>query len=196
MSVSIWLPSGFILYYLAVQLPFFGLYLLTGCARGDQPARPGPRGNKCDIAGRVSSRMCRQLKPRTSKSTQLNSRVLPIVESASGQKLGAEPEKWKGWWTDQLGYAFQASQPAVKPTFTDFVETSPSSWSASLKCFGAGELSYMPLEVPGQSRRSRSVTGSSVRILPRAWTGATNRSWPSIAPKTQRRSGSPLIARP
>jgi hypothetical protein len=68
--------------------------------------------------------------------TQLNSRVLPIVEGASGQKLGAEPEKWKGWWTDQLGYAFQASQPAVKPTFTDIVDA--SSWSASLECFGQG----------------------------------------------------------
>ena len=67
--------------------------------------------------------------------TQLNGRVLPIVEAASGQKLGAEPEKWKGWWTDQLGYAFQASQPATKPTFTDIVDA--SSWSASLECFGA-----------------------------------------------------------
>jgi tetratricopeptide (TPR) repeat protein len=70
--------------------------------------------------------------------TQLNSRVLPIVEAASGQKLGAEPEKWKGWWTDQLGYAFQASQPAIKPTFTDIVDA--SSWSASLECFGQGTL--------------------------------------------------------
>jgi tetratricopeptide (TPR) repeat protein len=70
--------------------------------------------------------------------TQINSRVLPIVEAASGQKLGAEPDKWKGWWTDQLGYAFQASQPTFKPTFTDFVEA--SSWSASLECFGQGTL--------------------------------------------------------
>ena len=69
---------------------------------------------------------------------QINRRVLPIVEAASGNKLGAEPEKWKGWWTDQLGYAFQASQPATKPTFTDFVDA--SSWSASLECFGQGTL--------------------------------------------------------
>ncbi len=69
---------------------------------------------------------------------QINQRVLPIVESASGQRLGAEPEKWKGWWTDQLGYAFQASQPTTKPTFTDFVDA--SSWSASLECFGRGTL--------------------------------------------------------
>ena len=69
---------------------------------------------------------------------QLNDRVLPIVQTASGQKLGAEPEKWKSWWTDQLGYAFQASQPATKPTFTEIVDV--SSWSASLECFGEGTL--------------------------------------------------------
>jgi hypothetical protein len=69
---------------------------------------------------------------------QLNDRVLPIVQTASGQKLGAEPEKWKGWWTDQLGYAFQASQPSTKPTFTEIVDV--SSWSASLECFGEGTL--------------------------------------------------------
>jgi tetratricopeptide (TPR) repeat protein len=66
----------------------------------------------------------------------LNSRVLPIVENASRQRLGAEPDKWKSWWTDQLGYAFQASQPSIKPTLTEFVDT--PSWSASLECFGAG----------------------------------------------------------
>jgi Pretoxin HINT domain len=69
---------------------------------------------------------------------EINRRVLPIVETASGQRLGAEPEKWKGWWTDQLGYALQASEPATKPTFTDFVDA--SSWSASLECFGQGTL--------------------------------------------------------
>lgn len=69
---------------------------------------------------------------------RINGRVLPIIEAASGQRLGAEPEKWKGWWTDQLGYAFQASQPATKPTFTDFVDA--SNWSASLECFARGTL--------------------------------------------------------
>ena len=80
----------------------------------------------------------RRIEAINEQITQLNSRVLPIIEATSGQKLGAEPEKWKGWWTDQLGYAFQASQPATKPTFTDIVDA--SSWSASLECFGAGTL--------------------------------------------------------
>jgi hypothetical protein len=70
---------------------------------------------------------------------QINERVLPIIEAASGQRIGVEPEKWKGWWSDQLGYQFQSSQPATKPTFTDFVDAT-SSWSASLECFGRGTL--------------------------------------------------------
>ena len=70
---------------------------------------------------------------------QVNERILPIIEAASGQRIGVEPEKWKGWWSDQLGYQFQASQPTTKPTFTDFVDAT-SSWSASLECFGRGTL--------------------------------------------------------
>jgi hypothetical protein len=73
--------------------------------------------------------------------TSINSRVLPIVRAVSGQTLGAEPDKWKSWWSDQLGYAFQASKPASKPTFTDLIDA--SSWSASLECFGAGTLVHL-----------------------------------------------------
>ena len=69
---------------------------------------------------------------------QINERVLPIIETASGQKLGLEPDQWKSWWSDQLGYAFQTSQPPIKPTYTEFVDA--PSWSASLECFGAGTL--------------------------------------------------------
>jgi tetratricopeptide (TPR) repeat protein len=68
----------------------------------------------------------------------LNDRVLPIVQTATGQKLGVEPDKWKDWWTDQLGYAFQASQPTFKPTFTDIVDA--PVWSASSSCFAEGTI--------------------------------------------------------
>jgi hypothetical protein len=81
----------------------------------------------------------RALEEINGQINQLNGRVLPIVTTLTGQNLGAEPENWKGWWTDQLGYAFQASSSTTKPTFTDIVEP-PASWSASLECFGAGTL--------------------------------------------------------
>ncbi len=69
---------------------------------------------------------------------QLNDRVLPIVTAMTGKNLGAEPEKWKAWWTDQQGYAYQSKSTTTKPTFTEFVDS--PSWSASLECFGAGTL--------------------------------------------------------
>jgi Pretoxin HINT domain len=68
----------------------------------------------------------------------LNGRVLPILTTLTGRDLGDEPEKWKAWWTDQLGYAFQKQSTTSKPTFTEVIDS--PSWSASLECFGAGTL--------------------------------------------------------
>jgi hypothetical protein len=67
---------------------------------------------------------------------RLNERVLPVLTRITGQEFGAEPEKWKGWWIDRLGYAFQAALSQPNPTFTDVVYAGPISSS----CFGAGTL--------------------------------------------------------
>ncbi len=67
---------------------------------------------------------------------QLNDRALPVLKATTSLDLGAEPEKWKSWWTDQLGYAYQSSQPDRKPTFTDMV-VMPSTQPHSA-CFAAG----------------------------------------------------------
>lgn len=69
---------------------------------------------------------------------EINGRVLPILSTLTGRDLGPEPEKWKAWWTDQLGYAYQKQSTTSKPTFTEVVDS--PSWSASLECFGAGTL--------------------------------------------------------
>ncbi len=66
----------------------------------------------------------------------LNGRILPILTTLTGREMGAEPEQWKAWWTDQLGYAFQKQSTTSKPTFTDVIDS--PSWSASLECFAAG----------------------------------------------------------
>jgi hypothetical protein len=78
----------------------------------------------------------RSLDAINARIRDLNGRLLPILSTLTGQDLGAEPEKWKGWWTDQLGYAFQKASTTSKPTFTDVVDS--PSWSASLECFAAG----------------------------------------------------------
>jgi hypothetical protein len=50
-----------------------------------------------------------------------NDRTLPVLTAITGQDLGIDPEKWKRWWTDQLGYSYQSDLPETKPTYTDFV---------------------------------------------------------------------------
>jgi hypothetical protein len=50
---------------------------------------------------------------------ELDDRVLPILKVLTGQDFGTEPDAWRKWWTDQLGYVYQSSQPSTKPTFTD-----------------------------------------------------------------------------
>jgi hypothetical protein len=58
----------------------------------------------------------------------------------TGQDFGAEPEKWRSWWTDQLGYVYQSSVPETKPTYTDTlrVQTPFTVGTTHAACFGAG----------------------------------------------------------
>jgi hypothetical protein len=67
-----------------------------------------------------------------------NDRALPVLQGITGMSLGAEPEKWKAWWTDQLGYAYQSDLPKTKPTYTEFV-VAPRQVAHS-SCFAAGTL--------------------------------------------------------
>ena len=67
-----------------------------------------------------------------------NDRTLPVLKAITGQALGAEPEKWQGWWTDQLGYTYESNLPVVKPTYSDFVSLVGAYTHAA--CFAAGTL--------------------------------------------------------
>ncbi len=68
---------------------------------------------------------------------ELNGRVLPVLKMITGQDLGVEPEQWKTWWTDQLGYVYQSNIPETKPTLTDFVAPFTIGTSHTA-CFAAG----------------------------------------------------------
>ncbi len=71
--------------------------------------------------------------------SQLNSRSRAVLSAITGRDLGDDPEDWKSWWTDQLGYAYHSSQSQSKPTYTTFtVEPRPDLRYHS--CFGAGTL--------------------------------------------------------
>jgi len=74
---------------------------------------------------------------------QVNDRVIPILKTCTGQDLGVEPEKWKSWWTDQLGYVYQSSQPETKPTYSSFETAEGPGGLAPVNlihhaCFAAG----------------------------------------------------------
>jgi hypothetical protein len=70
----------------------------------------------------------------------VNGRVLPILGMLTGLDLGAEPEKWRSWWTDQLGYVYESKVPENKPTYTDHlrVQTPFTVGTTHMACFGAG----------------------------------------------------------
>jgi tetratricopeptide (TPR) repeat protein len=77
----------------------------------------------------------------TNKSiTLVNSRVLPLLTAICGKDLGVEPEKWKTWWTDQLGYVYQGASESTKPTYTDFVAVGTLVEPTHSACFAAGTL--------------------------------------------------------
>ncbi len=50
-----------------------------------------------------------------------NARLLPILESRTGQKLGINPDAWRNWWTDQLGYVNYDSDSDGKLSFSEVV---------------------------------------------------------------------------
>ena len=54
--------------------------------------------------------MCSSFEATNDRINEFNARTLPVLSAITGQDLGPEPEKWKGWWTDQLGYAYQVQR--------------------------------------------------------------------------------------
>ena len=71
----------------------------------------------------------------------INDRTRPVLKAITGHDLGDEPEKWKNWWTDQLGYAYESDLPRAKPTYSDFVtEGNFVGAYTHSACFAAGTL--------------------------------------------------------
>ncbi len=71
--------------------------------------------------------------------TLYNERALPVLKAITGVSLGADPDEWKRWWADQLGYVYQSSPPESKPTYTDIVVDPVLSITHSA-CFAAGTM--------------------------------------------------------
>jgi tetratricopeptide (TPR) repeat protein len=69
----------------------------------------------------------------------VDDRTLPVLKAITGLDLGVEPEKWKNWWTDQLGYAYKSDIPETKPTYTEFLVTHGGP-GLSTSCFAVGTV--------------------------------------------------------
>ena len=52
---------------------------------------------------------------------ETNRRVMPLLESLTGQKLGDDPKSWRKWWTEQLGYVYYERDSNNKISLTDLV---------------------------------------------------------------------------
>ncbi len=77
----------------------------------------------------------RDLEERNAQINQTNERVLPLLESLTNQNFGLDPEQWKKWWTEQLGYVFDSRSSEPKPVFMEMIAPVPHT-----ACFAAGTL--------------------------------------------------------
>ena len=74
---------------------------------------------------RVLARDIQQVETANARIHDLNGRVLDVLRDLTGMYLGDDPEIWKAWWADQLGYSYQPSEPVQKPTYTSFATEPP-----------------------------------------------------------------------
>ncbi len=89
-----------------------------------------------------------RLEQANTEITQTKDPVLSLLESLTGQKLGADPVPWRKWWTEQLGYVYE-DRYGSKPTLSDSVSVpdltveTPSVFLGIQQhsaCFAAGTL--------------------------------------------------------
>ena len=70
---------------------------------------------------------------------QTNDRVLPLLNTLTGQSFGADARAWQTWWADQLGLVLDDRYAENKPVLTDFIGL-PDVVRPHHACFRAGTL--------------------------------------------------------
>ena len=72
-------------------------------------------------------------------AAEVNARVLPVLQAATGRVDGPDRQAWKAWWADQRGYAYNRPD---RPTFVELADVYRPNFvavpSTSTSCFGAG----------------------------------------------------------
>ena len=130
---------------------------------------------------------------------QTNAQVLPLLESLTGQKLGADPVAWRKWWSEQLGYVYE-DRYGSKPTLCDSVSVpdltvyAPTIAQAHSACFAAGTLVHTidgPRKIESISIGDRVLAQDTSKgtlsfqpVLATHLNGPSNTLWISIGDET------------
>ena len=80
----------------------------------------------------------RMLDETNAQITETDGRVLPLLQTLTGQDFGTDSKAWQEWWTDQLGLVVDSSSSDTKPTFTDTIATPDTTLNlptGSIRCF-------------------------------------------------------------
>jgi hypothetical protein len=108
---------------------------------------------------------------------ETNARVLPILESLTGQQLGVNPGAWRNWWADQLGYVNYDRDSDSKPSFSDIVSAPDLTVQLPTvnvnvvlhhACFAAGTL----VQTLGGARKIEAITAGDRILSQQTTTGA------------------------
>ena len=80
---------------------------------------------------------------------ETNGRLLPILESLTGQKMGADQVAWQKWWSEQLGYVYNDRYSDNKASISEIVDAPENNRPLPIvnvnatvhhSCFAAGTL--------------------------------------------------------
>ena len=80
---------------------------------------------------------------------ETNGRLLPILESLTGQKMGADQVAWQKWWSEQLGYVYNDRYSDNKASISEIVDAPEINRPLPIvnvnatvrhSCFAAGTL--------------------------------------------------------
>ena len=143
----------------------------------------------------------RAVEEANAQINETNGRALALLESLTGEKLGAEPAAWQKWWAEQLGLSFNDRYADSKPTFTDAVEEPDIPVYAQVtnvtfvrvSCFAAGTM----VQTMDGPRKIESIAVGDRVLSQHTLTGAFrfNPYWPPPCAAVQKRFASASTAR-